>query len=182
MKIIKRIFSFLVSAIIAVLVLVIIWLYLENRELHRFVDMIQENNTFNEVQLNSTKRILEESQRDLDAANMVIEDLKSTEGELVYLGDFKLTYYCDERFEHICGGTGVTASGKPTEVGVTVAVDRDVIPLGSKIYIEGVGFMEAQDTGGAVVGNRIDILVEDHFTAEKLGVQNGGVWVLTIQN
>lgn len=114
----------------------------------------------------------------LKNANIVIEDLKNTGYDLVYMGDFKLTYYCDSRYDHICGGTGVTASGQPTEVGVTIAVDKNVIPLGTKVYIEGVGFMEAQDTGGAVIGNHIDILVEDHYTAEQLGVQNGGVWLL----
>lgn len=114
----------------------------------------------------------------LTDANNTIADLKSTEYEIVYMGEFKLTYYCDGRYPHVCGGSGVTASGKPTEVGVTVAVDKSVIPLGSTVYIEGIGFMEAQDTGNAVIGNHIDILVEDHYTAEQLGINNGGVWVL----
>lgn len=113
----------------------------------------------------------------LGKTRATILDLKSEEYEFIYLGDFKTTYYCDERRSHICGGNGVTASGKPTQVGKTIAVDPTVIPLGTTVYIEGVGFMEAQDTGGAVIGNHIDILVEDHYTAEQLGTQYNGVWI-----
>ena len=115
----------------------------------------------------------------LDAANETISDLKSEEYTLVYLGDYKITYYCDERYSHICGtGNGVTASGKHTKVGRTAAADWGVLPKGSVVYISGIGFREIQDVGGAVNGKHIDVLVEKHDEALSLGVDREGVWIL----
>lgn len=39
----------------------------------------------------------------------------------------------------------------------SVAVDPNVIPLGSKVYVEGYGYAIASDTGGAIKGNKIDL-------------------------
>ena len=107
-----------------------------------------------------------------------LDTLKSDEYELVNLGEFKITYYCDQRYDHICGGNGITKSGKPTEVGVTAAADWSVLPKGSIVYIEGIGFREIQDVGGAVKSNHIDVLVRDHSEALKLGVDTESVWIL----
>ena len=64
-------------------------------------------------------------------------------------------------------GTGKAAIGvKPVE-GVTIAVDPNMIPLGSKVMIDCPSYPEvnglkiAQDTGGDIVGNRIDIYFDD---------------------
>ena len=94
------------------------------------------------------------------------------------MGDFKITYYCDERYSHICGGNGVTASGKATEVGVTAAADWSVLPKGSKVYIQNVGWKEIQDVGGAVNGKHIDVLVNQHQKALDIGTHYEGVWLL----
>jgi len=51
---------------------------------------------------------------------------------------------------------GHTATGLPVGWGV-VAVDPSVIPLGSHMYIPGYGDAVAADTGGAIIGNRIDL-------------------------
>lgn len=51
---------------------------------------------------------------------------------------------------------GRTASGRYTAPGI-VAVDTRVIPMGSKLYIPGYGWGVAADTGGAIVGNKIDV-------------------------
>lgn len=119
-------------------------------------------------------------QQELEVAKQTISDLKGTEYRLVYIGNFKYTYYCDERIKgHICGGSGVTASGAPTQVGKTIAVDRSVIPLGTTVYIEGVGFRVAQDTGSAVKGKHVDILVKGHQEALSQTNVSGGVWILT---
>ncbi|VYU35802.1 Cell wall-binding protein YocH precursor [Clostridium tertium] len=58
-------------------------------------------------------------------------------------------------------GHGLTALGlKPVRNpnGLsTVAVDPNVIPLGSKVFVEGYGYAIASDTGGAIKGNKIDL-------------------------
>jgi 3D (Asp-Asp-Asp) domain-containing protein len=51
---------------------------------------------------------------------------------------------------------GRTASGTRVQRGV-VAVDRRVIPLGTRLYVEGYGPAVARDTGGAIRGRRVDI-------------------------
>lgn len=122
---------------------------------------------------------IDEINKELETVNTTIADLKSEEYKLVYLGDYKITYYCDEEFEHICGyGNHMTASGKQTEVGWTAAADWGILPNGSIIYIEDIGFREVMDVGGAVNGEHIDVLVQEHEEALDLGVDYEGVWLL----
>ncbi len=125
---------------------------------------------------------LHQLNKELDTANTTISDLKSDEYMLVYAGEFKITYYCDERRKHICGGNGVTASGKPTEIGWTVAADWNVLTKGSLIYIDGIGFREVQDVGGAVNNKHIDVLVKEHQEALNLGVDREDVWIVVKKN
>jgi uncharacterized protein YabE (DUF348 family) len=54
------------------------------------------------------------------------------------------------------GGSGTTATGTTVQKG-TVAVDPSVIPLGTRMYIPGYGNGVAEDTGGAIIGNIIDL-------------------------
>ncbi len=75
------------------------------------------------------------------------------------------------------GGAGITAMGVPATYGI-VAVDPDVIPLGSKVYIPGYGEALAADTGGAIYGYRIDLCMEDYYQAMEFGRRNVTVFVL----
>lgn len=63
-----------------------------------------------------------------------------------------------------------------------IAVDPAVIPLGSRVYIEypdGTGsYAVAEDTGGAIKGNRIDIAMSSVDAAYDFGIQNVKVYVL----
>jgi 3D (Asp-Asp-Asp) domain-containing protein len=56
---------------------------------------------------------------------------------------------------------GITYTGTKVEEGRTIAVDPSVIPLGWWVYIEGVGFRKAEDTGSAIKGNKIDVYFDD---------------------
>ena len=72
---------------------------------------------------------------------------------------------------------GITAMGIPATYGI-VAVDPDVIPLGSRVYIPGYGEALAADTGGAIYGYRIDLCMEDYYQAMEFGRRNVTVFVL----
>jgi len=73
--------------------------------------------------------------------------------------------------------TGRTATGLPARYGV-VAVDPHVIPLGSKLYIQGYGAAIAADTGGAIIGNRIDLCMDSYQAAISFGRQPVKVYLL----
>lgn len=75
------------------------------------------------------------------------------------------------------GGNGITATGVPARRGI-VAVDPRVIPLGSRLYVEGYGPGLAADTGGAIKGNRIDLCVDNAQQASDYGLQDVEVYLL----
>ncbi len=70
-----------------------------------------------------------------------------------------------------------TATGYNPAVGM-VAVDPTVIPLGSKMYIEGYGYAWAADTGGAVKGDTIDVFLEEHSQCVNWGRKTVKVYIL----
>ena len=73
---------------------------------------------------------------------------------------------------------GRTASGLPTQWGV-VAVDPSVVPLGTKIQIDGFSdVFVAADTGGAVKGNWIDVYFPNSGDAFNFGMQSRRVTIL----
>lgn len=92
------------------------------------------------------------------------------------LGVFDLTYYC--ACEICCDvETGITATGTPVVEGRTIAVDPSVIPYGTQVIINGHVFT-AEDCGGSVRGNHIDIYVNDHQTALELGRGQAEVYLV----
>lgn len=97
------------------------------------------------------------------------------------LGEFKLTFYC--ACEKCCGKTtndpayGITRSGTYVSEGRTVAVDPNLIPLGTQIYIKGLGVFTAEDTGSAIDSQRIDIYLDSHQEAIYCGVETAEVYI-----
>ena len=94
----------------------------------------------------------------------------------------KITHYCVEQHEHICGtGDGITSTGVPVTAGWTCAVDSSVIPYGAEVMIDygdRVEFRKAQDCGGAIKGNHIDLAVENHAEALEMGITSARVYWL----
>lgn len=74
-------------------------------------------------------------------------------------------------------GTGLTSTGVVPYHGV-VAVDPDVIPYGTRMYIPGYGFAVAADCGGAINGNTIDLFMEDYGDAISWGRRDVTVYFL----
>lgn len=74
-------------------------------------------------------------------------------------------------------GYGITSSGTKAERG-TVAVNTKQIPYGTKLYVEGYGFATAEDTGGAIKKNRIDLFMESHEKALQHGRKKVTVYIL----
>ena len=81
-------------------------------------------------------------------------------------------------------GYGITASGARAKRG-TVAVDPRVIPLGTKLYVKSLtpgvpdyGFAIAQDTGGAIKGNKIDLFMDTVWECMQFGRRPVMVYIL----
>ena len=116
--------------------------------------------------------------------------LETANGELIeYEGYLELeaTAYCS--CYQCCGKHpgnkwyGITATGTRAKVG-TIAVDPRVISLGTKVYIEGLygaknyGYAVAEDTGGAIKGNIIDLYFNTHSETVAWGRQQVRVYIL----
>ena len=70
-----------------------------------------------------------------------------------------------------------TATNTQPRRGV-VAVDPNVIPLGTRLYVEGYGYARAEDTGGAIKGNKIDLFMDTKDEIKKFGRRWVTVYVL----
>lgn len=123
------------------------------------------------------------------AKNAVVDEIAPVSGYSKVI-DVKFTAYC------LCKkctgkspgdkGYGVTASGykiTPGQNQKVIAVDPKVIPLGSKVYVQGLngmsdyGYAIAADKGGAIKGNKIDIYVDQHGTTQWWTVGKARVYV-----
>ena len=117
-----------------------------------------------------------QSEQDRQARAAQAEEYAAV-GAWEYIGECRITAYCCEPYEHICGtGDGLTATGLPVTPGIA-AVDPSVIPLGSTLIIDGQQYLAA-DTGGAVIGQTVDIAVASHQEAIAFGVQLAQVWLV----
>ncbi|HOB11863.1 MAG TPA: 3D domain-containing protein [Syntrophomonadaceae bacterium] len=70
-----------------------------------------------------------------------------------------------------------TATGQQPAVGM-VAVDPTVIPLGTRMYVEGYGYAVAADTGGSIRGNQLDLFMEERSQCINWGRRTVKVYIL----
>ncbi|GGA48646.1 G5 and 3D domain-containing protein [Psychrobacillus lasiicapitis] len=98
----------------------------------------------------------------------------TSDGKEFYVTATAYTAYCN-------GCSGVTTTGinlKSNPDVKVVAVDPKVIPLGSKVWVEGYGYAVAGDTGGAIKGNKIDLFMPSKSKAYNFGRKKVRVKVL----
>ncbi|AWE05941.1 hypothetical protein DCE79_00280 [Lysinibacillus sp. 2017] len=95
-------------------------------------------------------------------------------GNEFYVEATAYTPYCTG-----CSGISATGINLRSNSGLKlIAVDPRVIPLGSKVWVEGYGYALAGDTGGAIKGNKIDILVQTESQANTWGRKKVRIKVL----
>ncbi len=111
-----------------------------------------------------------------DAPIVEIENIEPIV-QKIHLGEFKITAYC--ACSKCCGkyASGYTSIGAKATQGRTIAVDPKVIPYGSIIEINGHEYV-AEDCGGAIKQNRIDIYFDSHQDALDYGVQYHDVYLI----
>ncbi|MFF2590672.1 ubiquitin-like domain-containing protein [Peribacillus butanolivorans] len=101
-------------------------------------------------------------------------NVNSTSGKEIYVSSTAYTASCK-------GCSGVTSTGvdlKSNPDAKIIAVDPSVIPMGSKVYVEGYGYAVAADKGGAIKGNRIDVFFSSKNDAYRWGVKKVKIRVL----
>ena len=125
---------------------------------------VQENNK-TKIELNNrtNKSIGIKTKRETKVTN----NKKEIKGKRMTVG---ATAYC---------GDTITSTGTVPKVGHTIAVDPNVIPYGSRVYIpEFNKVFIAEDCGSAIKGNRIDIFMENYSTCMEYGFKTITIYVL----
>ncbi|QGH36472.1 LysM peptidoglycan-binding domain-containing protein [Gracilibacillus salitolerans] len=136
----------------------------------------QEVNQTEEAQeVNKTEETPEASEPKIEKqSNTPSEDSSEQSGETISVTATAYTAECD-------GCSGVTATGidlLENRNMKVIAVDPSVIPLGTRVHVEGYGEAIAGDTGGAIKGNKIDIHVPTKDEAYEWGVRSVDVTIL----
>jgi 3D (Asp-Asp-Asp) domain-containing protein len=127
-------------------------------------------------QANAGKTLVKNKKEKDKAIQKANEKKKEAErkSHMEYIGYFEVTAYSYAEGD---GENYQTAGGYTPSPYYTVAVDPSVIPLGTRLYIEGIGEVQAQDTGGAVQGNIIDYHI-GYDNCDSFGRQELKVYII----
>lgn len=167
-KAMKIINTILFVLFIIDLILFTIWIY----------KLLDECKAENEVEIEAFEPIRAETDCfEVPCPEVTPDDFySSVENVTTHSAVFKVTHYCG--CSKCCGkysggseSVAYGASGKRLEALVSVAVDPSVIPLGTVLHDSEGRLYRAEDTGGAIKGNRIDLFVGDHQKALNMGVR-----------
>ncbi|AJD27070.1 3D domain-containing protein [Clostridium botulinum] len=118
------------------------------------------------------------------AKEVAASDSNSSKGQTLSRGESNSTSYSKVMVMEATAyaGDGITASGNGTNRNPngysTIAVDPRVIPLGSRVYVEGYGYAIAHDTGGDIKGNRIDLFMNSEAECNSWGRRSVKVYIL----
>lgn len=106
---------------------------------------------------------------------ILMKQVEADKPAMRYIGNFRITGY-DPYCRHCCGkSNGITASGRKAELGVTAGSNS--LPLGTKVYIEGVGYYRIDDRGGSSK-NLIDIACSSHNACYQITRSSAKVYIV----
>ena len=139
------------------------------------VQGIQYNHALKRINKTFEQTLDEQTDKYLDLVRA--EEPMKTNYPKTNVGIFQLSFYTPHELGKPVENLHTATGTRPKE-NRTIAVDPNVIPYGSTVYIEGFGYYIAEDTGGAIKGNRIDIFMIDYDKAIQLGRPKAKVWIL----
>ncbi|MFC3882056.1 ubiquitin-like domain-containing protein [Bacillus songklensis] len=139
-------------------------------------EVVMENNKEVSRKLVKTEQLKESKDRIVAVGSKATKPVTKTavaqvsrddhqSGREFYVQSTAYTAFCSG-----CSGktrTGIDLRANPNAK--VIAVDPSIIPLGSKVYVEGYGYAIAADTGGAIKGNKIDVFFADKSRAYTWG-------------
>ncbi|MEK4626707.1 MAG: ubiquitin-like domain-containing protein [Solibacillus sp.] len=149
-------------------------------KIERTYEIVKENGKVVSKQVSSEKVLAEPTKKVVAVGTKVVTATVSrsngepASGKEFYVEATAYTPYCEG-----CSGvsaTGINLRSNPSMK--LVAVDPRIIPLGTKVWVEGYGYAVAGDTGGAIKGNKIDILVPTKAQAYSWGRKKVRIKVL----
>lgn len=167
-------FILLACLIICLTALVVSGLEVEGLETK--VKELEYKNNRQAAQLKDQKSVLEIQDILISMQDSIIDGhIADPETVPEHIGEYEITYYCP--CVECCGKTdGITASGTLAIEGQTVAADWDMLPPGTEVYIDGIGYRTVEDKGGAIKGKTLDVFVNSHAEVLELGRHKADVW------
>lgn len=163
----KSVFTSCIIIVLMIVIIIIGCIYIKQETEYQKKDVIEIKPE------TKPKKIDTETDKE-DDTNQAIEP--------VNLGNFKLTAYCScslccgEWANNRPNGIVYGAIGEELKEGYSIAVDPKVISYKTEVIINGRTY-KAQDCGGGIKGNEIDIYFEDHNDALDFGVQYADVFI-----
>ncbi|SEM52288.1 3D (Asp-Asp-Asp) domain-containing protein [Mesobacillus persicus] len=142
----------------------------KNPETEEIIEVQEEN-----VKVEKNKAVKEVVKQELPERKENIEEKTETvsaEPKKVEPSGKELTVTATAYTAECKGCIGITKTGvnlKENPDAKVIAVDPSVIPLGSKVHVEGYGYATAEDIGGAIKGNKIDVFIPEQDDALEWG-------------
>ncbi len=136
-------------------------------------EVVKENGKEVKRTLVSEKVVSEKQDKVVAVGTKVVQQATVSRGQNSSSEGGREFYVTATAYTAGCNGcSGVTATGlnlRSNPNAKVIAVDPSIIPLGTKVYVEGYGYAVAADTGGAIRGNKIDVFIANKSQAYKWG-------------
>ncbi|MBD3108957.1 DUF348 domain-containing protein [Bacillus sp. AGMB 02131] len=135
-------------------------------------EVTKENGTEVSRNLVSETVVQEKKDKVVAVGTKVVQVASRGQSSSAPEGGTEMTVESTAYTAYCAGCSGTTATGfnlKSNPNAKVIAVDPQVIPLGTKVWVEGYGYAVAADTGGAIKGNKIDVFFSEKSQAYKWG-------------